>query len=190
MADANNAPDARAEEIAALKEQMEVMRRRLEELAAEPSANEPDEMTEVFAAQEPAAPAAEPAPQVPSDQPFQQQVPGSQGGVGFDPYAYGYHVPDSYSMGAYGAPVVRAKDHVAAGLLGVFLGMFGVHKFYLGYNTPGFIMLGVTVLGGLFTFGLATSVVWLIGLVEGIIYLVKNQQDFERVYIYGKKYWF
>lgn len=108
-----------------------------------------------------------------------------QGGYGApqSPYApYGQHY--------YQQPVVRTKDHVAAGLLGIFLGAFGIHKFYLGYNTAGFIMLGVALLGGLLSLGLATSVVWLIGLIEGIIYLVKGQSDFEQVYVFGKREWF
>ena len=85
---------------------------------------------------------------------------------------------------------MRTKDHVAAGLLGIFLGMFGIHKFYLGYNTSGFIMLGVAIIGGLFTFGLATSDVWLIGLIEGVIYLIKNQAEFEQAYVFKKREWF
>ena len=95
-----------------------------------------------------------------------------------------------YGQNYYQQPVVRTKDHVAAGLLGIFLGMFGIHKFYLGYNTSGFIMLGVAILGGLLSLGLATGVVWLIGLIEGIIYLVKGQAEFEQTYVFGKREWF
>ncbi|MDO4442263.1 MAG: NINE protein [Slackia sp.] len=87
-------------------------------------------------------------------------------------------------------PVVRTKDHVAAALLGIFLGAFGIHKFYLGYNTAGFIMLGVSILGGLLSLGLATGVIWLIGLIEGIIYLVKSQAEFEQAYVFAKREWF
>lgn len=95
-----------------------------------------------------------------------------------------------YGQTVYQQSVVRTKDHVAAGLLGIFLGSLGVHKFYLGYNTAGFIMLGVAILGGLLSFGIATSIVWLIGLIEGIIYLVKNQAEFERAYVFSKREWF
>ena len=87
-------------------------------------------------------------------------------------------------------PVAHHKDHVAAALLAIFLGLFGVHKFYLGYNTSGFIMLGVTLLGSLLTFGFAAAVVWLIGLVEGIVYLVKTQPEFEEMYVRHKREWF
>lgn len=102
----------------------------------------------------------------------------------------GYAAQPQNPYGAYQQPIVRTKDHVAAGLFGIFLGMFGIHKFYLGYNTAGFIMLGVAILGGLFTIGLATSVVWLIGLIEGVIYLVKNQTEFEQTYVFSKREWF
>lgn len=110
-------------------------------------------------------------------------------------YSNGYGTPpqtpyNPYGQAVYQQPVVRTKDHVAAGLLGIFLGSLGVHKFYLGYNTAGFIMLGVAILGGLLSFGIATSIVWLIGLIEGIIYLVKNQAEFEQAYVFSKREWF
>lgn len=99
-------------------------------------------------------------------------------------YSYGVH------QNAYQAPLARTKDHVAAALLGIFLGVFGIHKFYLGYHTAGFIMLGVSILGSLITFGLAACVMWLIGVIEGVIYLVKDQAEFEQVYVFKKREWF
>jgi len=51
------------------------------------------------------------------------------------------------------APFVPSKDHVAAALLAILLGCFGIHKFYLGYTTAGFITLGITIVGGVFTLG-------------------------------------
>ena len=87
-------------------------------------------------------------------------------------------------------PVIATKDHVAAGLLAIFLGALGIHKFYLGYNTAGFIMLAVTILGSLFTFGLAGGVMWVIGIIEGILYLTKSQSEFEQMYVVNKREWF
>ncbi len=83
-----------------------------------------------------------------------------------------------------------SKDHVAAGLLAIFLGTFGIHKFYLGYNTQGFIMLAISILAGVFTFGIAAGVIWVIAVIEGVLYLTKNQSDFERIYVYNKREWF
>lgn len=88
------------------------------------------------------------------------------------------------------APVVSSKDHVAAGLLAIFLGSLGIHKFYLGYNTAGFIMLAVTILGSLLTFGLAALVMQVIAFIEGILYLVKSQSEFEQIYVFNKREWF
>lgn len=95
-----------------------------------------------------------------------------------------------YYQQPYVQPVVVTKDHIAAGLLAIFLGSLGIHKFYLGYNTAGFIMLAVTILGSLITFGLAGLVVGVIAIIEGIMYLVKSQSEFESEYVYNKREWF
>jgi len=75
---------------------------------------------------------------------------------------------------------------MAAGLCGILLGFFGVHKFVLGYQTAGLIMLLVTVL----TFFLGGFVMGIIGLVEGIIYLTKSDEEFYRTYIARERQWF
>ncbi|MCL1797271.1 MAG: TM2 domain-containing protein [Eggerthellaceae bacterium] len=87
-------------------------------------------------------------------------------------------------------PSIAHKDRIAAGLLGIFLGWLGLHKFYLGYNTPGFIMAAVAILGSIFTFGLAWAVMALIGFIEGIMYLIKSQAEFEQTYVFNKREWF
>lgn len=91
---------------------------------------------------------------------------------------------------SYANEAIRQKDHVSAGLFAIFLGMFGVHKFYLGCNNAGFIMLAVSIIGGIVTLGLAAAVIWLIAIIEGIIYLTKSQTDFERVYVLNQRDWF
>lgn len=96
---------------------------------------------------------------------------------------YGYQQP-------YVAPAVGEKDHVAAGLLALFLGWLGVHKFYLGYNTSGFIMLGTSILGGILTLSVASWAIWVIAIVEGIFYLSKSQTEFEQMYVINKREWF
>jgi TM2 domain-containing membrane protein YozV len=79
-----------------------------------------------------------------------------------------------------------ADKKLLAGLLAIFLGSLGIHKFILGYKTPGLIMLLVSVL----TCGIGASVMWVIGLIEGIIYLTKSDEEFVATYINGKKEWF
>ncbi|WP_291430627.1 TM2 domain-containing protein [Deinococcus sp.] len=121
--------------------------------------------------------------------------------------------PDAFGESAWPqVPQPLGREDVAqkkliAGLLGIFLGSLGVHKFYLGNTTPGAIMLGVNVgvwivafmlgaltlgLGLVITLPLASLVsgaVGLLGLVEGIIYLTKSDADFAREYIQGQKAW-
>lgn len=81
-------------------------------------------------------------------------------------------------------------NKIAAGICGILLGPLGIHKFILGYTTEGIIMLLVSIIGGFFTCFIATAVMGLIGLIEGIIYLTKSDADFKRIYSDGKKGWF
>ncbi len=124
-------------------------------------------------------------PEPPSGFDSSQQWQSSHGQTGPQSYQNAYQQP-------YGQPYdqVAPKDHIAAALLAIFLGTLGIHKFYLGYNQAGFIMLAVSILGSLFTFGLAAMVMSLIAFIEGIIYLVKSQQEFDSIYVYNKKEWF
>lgn len=78
------------------------------------------------------------------------------------------------------------KNKVVAGVLGILLGGLGIHKFYLGYTTEGAIMLAGNLLW-------VVGMGWLpnvIGIVEGIIYLTKTDEEFEQVYVRGRKPWF
>ena len=81
------------------------------------------------------------------------------------------------------------STRLIAGILGIVLGVFGVHKFFLGFIKQGVIMLVISLLGFILL-GLPTSIIALIGLIEGIIYLAGSNEDFERLYIQGKKGWF
>jgi len=80
----------------------------------------------------------------------------------------------------------RASNKIAAGICGILLGSLGVHKFILGYTGTGLIMLLVTLL----TCGIGGFVMHIIGLIEGIIYLCKSDDEFVRVYVDGRKEWF
>jgi len=83
-----------------------------------------------------------------------------------------------------------SSKKMAAGLLGIFLGSLGIHKFMLGYSTAGVIMLVVTLVGGLVTCGIASGVMAVIGLIEGIIYLTMTPQQFKTLYLDAQKQWF
>jgi TM2 domain-containing membrane protein YozV len=66
-------------------------------------------------------------------------------------------------------PAWPIKSKIAAGLLGIFLGGLGIHKFYMGR-----IGLGVVYL--LFSW---TFIPGFIGFIEGIIYLCSNDHNFQ-----------
>ncbi len=80
----------------------------------------------------------------------------------------------------------QSSKRVVAGILGIILGPLGIHKFILGYTTEGIVMLLLTIV----TCGIGGWLTGLIGLIEGIIYLTKSDEDFIQIYQVNKKGWF
>jgi TM2 domain-containing membrane protein YozV len=117
---------------------------------------------------------APPSQQQPQ-QNWQQQPPPPQ-----------YGQQPQYGMAPqYGQPYPQRKDKTTAALLAIFLGGLGIHKFYLGgpkQKTAGIIQIVVTIV----TCGFGS----VLALIEGIIYLTKDEQQFEYEYVQGGKDWF
>lgn len=95
------------------------------------------------------------------------------------------HMPN---FGGQSKPAGSEKK-LAAGLCGIILGGLGIHKFILGYTTEGVIML-VTYLAGMLLCGIPSLIVAVIGIIEGIMYLTKSDEEFVATYIINKKPWF
>ncbi len=96
------------------------------------------------------------AQQVP---PTQQVPPASQ----VPPQQPGWMLQQQY----INAPGMSTRSKIVAGLFGIFLGMFGVHNFYLGNTGKAVGQLLLTIFGSiLFFIGPVASAVW--GLVEGV----------------------
>ena len=99
------------------------------------------------------------------------------------PVVSGYQPMQAVNPGAITDwKALGADKKVVAGICGIVLGGFGVHKFILGYTTEGIIQLVITVV----TCGMAG----IVGIIEGIIYLTKSDEEFVRTYIQGKRGWF
>lgn len=82
----------------------------------------------------------------------------------------------------WNAPVPRQENkRIVAGVLGILLGVLGVHKFILGYTKEGIIQL---------LLGFCCGIGGVIGLIEGIIYLTKSDEEFYQIYQVGRKPWF
>ncbi len=77
-----------------------------------------------------------------------------------------------------GAP---ESKRTVAGILGILLGGLGLHKFMVGNTKAGVMHL----LSNILCF--AGSI---IGLIEGIMYLMKTDDEFVQTYQVGKKDWF
>lgn len=101
-----------------------------------------------------------------------------------------------------------AHQRMVASLFAIFLGSLGIHKFYLGLNQAGIMLLAIHMgvwflamvigvltlgLGILITIPFAMMISILISLgtfAEGLIYLTKSDQDFKQRYLIEKRAWF
>lgn len=75
------------------------------------------------------------------------------------------------------------KSKVVAGLLAIFLGLFGVHKFYLGHTGAGVLILLLNLF--LWWTIIVPAIIELVCFIEGIIYLVKSDEEFQRDCVRG-----
>ena len=76
----------------------------------------------------------------------------------------------------------QGPSRVVCAILAILLGAFAIHKFLLGQTSTAIIQIVISVC----TFGLG---VW-IGIIEGIIYLMKTDEEFYQTYVVEKKAWF
>lgn len=74
-----------------------------------------------------------------------------------------------------------AEKKIVAGILGILLGWLGVHRFYLGDVLGGILRIVITIV----SCGFGS----VLGLIEGIIYLTKSDEEFVSLYITGDKKW-
>ncbi len=105
------------------------------------------------------------------------------------------------------------KSRMMAAFLAFLLGGLGAHKFYLGYTVPGLVYLLVQVCGFAFCsfaigdlselsliemstiiafmlYGLVSFALMGLAFIEGVIYLTRNDEEFEKTYVIGRKNWF
>ena len=96
-----------------------------------------------------------------------------------------------YGIGGTGGSAALSgdKNKIVAALLAFFLGGFGIHKFYLGKNGAGIVMLLCSLFGIILLF-IPTIIIGIIAFIEFIIYLVTSDEDFEARYVKGDRAWF
>ena len=75
-----------------------------------------------------------------------------------------------------------AQKKLLCGILGIVLGGLGIHRFLLGDTTGGIIRIVIAFC----TFGIGS----IIGIIEGIMYLMKTDEQFYQEYMVQKKAWF
>lgn len=100
---------------------------------------------------------------VPATQPIQQQFSQQPAPQYNQPVYQQQHLDPGID------PSWPIKSKVVAGLLGIFLGWLGIHKFYMGKIGWGIVYL-------LFSW---TYIPGIVGFIEGIIYLASNDHNFQ-----------
>ncbi len=96
-------------------------------------------------------------------------------------------------------PPVENKK-LAAGLCAIMIGTLGIHKFVLGYNTEGIIILVINLVliiitvitcgFGIIITGPIMAVMGIMALIEGVIYLTKTDEEFYEIYQKNRRPWF
>jgi TM2 domain-containing membrane protein YozV len=89
-----------------------------------------------------------------------------------------FRLPDSdtASVGVVRQPSANDRNKYVAALLAFFLGTFGIHRFYLGRNGTGVVMivLSITIVG------LLVTGIW--ALIDMVRYLIMSDAEFEHRY--------
>jgi TM2 domain-containing membrane protein YozV len=157
----------------------------------------PPAQTQVTAAYPAAAPQYMPQQMYPVQQPPQYAAPSPYGALGVAPAgALAAMAAQGQLMSWNGRPLppTFASRKVAAGILGILFGQFGVHKFVLGYVGSGIAMLAITLVSIPLTFiaigFLGLGAMGIIGLIEGIMYLTKTDDEFIQRYGLNHRGWF
>lgn len=79
-------------------------------------------------------------------------------------------------------PPKPENKKIIAGIFALLLGSLGIHKFILGYTKEGIIQIVISVI--------TCGVAGIIPFIEGIIYLVKSDEEFYHTYQVNKRPWF
>ena len=113
-------------------------------------------------------------------------------GITVDFVPNGDRATDIYRLAAAVGSGERSK--IAAGLLALFLGFLGIHKFYLGYTGPGVVMLVISLVSiplMLVLVGfLMIAAINIVAFVEFILYITKTDEQFHEIYVVNKRPWF
>jgi TM2 domain-containing membrane protein YozV len=80
-------------------------------------------------------------------------------------------------------------NRLVAGLLALFLGTIGIHKFYMGYNKAGLTMLLVATVGAILLL-IPTIIMAVIAFCEAITYLMMSDDEWQQKYVTDQRPWF
>ena len=90
---------------------------------------------------------------------------------------------------------VVMRGRTAAAFFAIGTGLLGIHKFYLGYNTQGFLLIVTSfvclALSAIFPYAsIGTAVIFLVTITEGVLYLLQSDDQFYKTYVENRRPWF
>lgn len=108
----------------------------------------------------------------------------SQPGGYYQPEQQPYQQPHQpfAPIGPGGYPIDVNSRKLLCGLMGIFFGSLGIHRFLLGDVAGGIWRIVISFV----TCGVGS----IIGFIEGIIYLTRSDPEFYQIYMVDKKAWF
>ena len=77
--------------------------------------------------------------------------------------------------------IYRSEKKIPAALLALIVPL-GIHKLLLGYTNEGILQIILTIVS-CGAFGLVSTI-------EGVLYLLKSDKEFDDTYVFNKKAWF
>lgn len=80
------------------------------------------------------------------------------------------------------------KNRNTAGWLAIILGQLGIHQFYLNHKPSGIIRLCVSIFSAIF-FQPGVLIMGILGIIEGVKYLMMSDEKFRSIYVEGGKAW-
>lgn len=86
--------------------------------------------------------------------------------------------------------ILNNKNKIFTAFLALLFGGYGIHKFYLGYFKEGFIVFLLCYASMILNIHFIYTIMCIIGIIEGIIYITKSDNEFYNLYVKNYKGWF
>jgi TM2 domain-containing membrane protein YozV len=85
--------------------------------------------------------------------------------------------------------VPYGEKRIPAAALAILVGGLGIHKMFLGYWVQGLTVLALTVFFSAIGWFIVPFLLWMLGLLEGVLYLMRSNSSFYHRYQVQRRPW-